>query len=61
MAASSTSEHDLNLLSLPITHLIAAQMRGEVTAVEIVECYLRRAEQIHTATNCFTCWVPEAL
>ncbi|MAV27245.1 MAG: hypothetical protein CMQ05_14210 [Gammaproteobacteria bacterium] len=61
MANPSSTEKDMRLLSLPITHLIAAQVRGDVTAVEIVECYLRRAEQIHTATNCFTCWVPEAL
>lgn len=52
---------DEELLNLPITHLVACQIRGEVTAVEIVECYLRRAEQIHAATNCFTCMVPDAL
>jgi fatty acid amide hydrolase len=52
---------DEKLLALPITHLVQAQVRGDVSAVEIVECYLRRAEQIHAATNCFTCWVPEAL
>lgn len=52
---------DEKLLSMPITHLVQAQIRGDVSAVEIVQCYLRRAEQIHAATNCFTCWVPEAL
>jgi fatty acid amide hydrolase len=52
---------DETLLSMPITHLVAAQVRGDVSAVQIVECYLRRAEKIHAATNCFTCWVPEAL
>ncbi|MDA0339415.1 MAG: amidase family protein, partial [Proteobacteria bacterium] len=52
---------DEKLLSLPITHLVQAQIRGDVSAVEIVQCYLRRAEHIHAATNCFTCWVPEAL
>ena len=52
---------DERLLTLPITHLVAAQIRGEVSALQIVECYLRRARQIHAATNCFTCWVPEAL
>ena len=52
---------DETLLSMPITHLVAAQVRGDISAVEIVERYLRRAEQIYAATNCFTCWVPEAL
>jgi Asp-tRNA(Asn)/Glu-tRNA(Gln) amidotransferase A subunit family amidase len=52
---------DEKLLTMPITHLVQAQIRGEVSAVEIVQCYLRRAEQINEATNCFTCWVPEAL
>jgi fatty acid amide hydrolase len=52
---------DETLLALPITHLVQAQVRGDVSAVEIVQCYLRRAEQINAATNCFTCWVPEAL
>ena len=52
---------DGKLLTMPITHLVAAQVRGDVTALQIVECYLRRARQIHAATNCFTCWVPDAL
>ena len=56
-----TTLPDSKLLTLPIAHLIDAQVRGEVTAVEIVQCYLRRAEQIQAATNCFTCWVPDAL
>ena len=52
---------DETLLTLPITHLVQAQIRGDVSAVDIVACYLRRAEEVHAATNCFTCWVPEAM
>jgi fatty acid amide hydrolase len=61
MAGKNMVISDQKLLSMPITHLVAAQVRGDVTAVQIVECYLRRAREIDTATNCFTCWVPEAL
>lgn len=53
--------NDSQILAMPITHLVAAQIHGETTALEIVQCYLRRAAVIHTATNCFICWVPDVL
>ena len=52
---------DEQILSLPITHLVDLQIKKQLTAVRILKVYLKRAKEINEATNCYTCFVPEAM
>ena len=52
---------DEQILSLPITHLVDLQIKKQLTAVRILKVYLKRAKEINEATNCYTCFVPEAI
>ena len=56
-----TTIPDSTLLIQTIPQLIHLQTTHQITAVQILQCYLRRAHTVHQATNCFTCFVPEAL
>ena len=58
--ARTRTMQDADILRLPITRLVAAQARGELTAARILAAYVRRAREVDAACNCFTCWVPEA-
>ena len=48
------------LLELSASELVSAQLRGELSAVQILAAYKRRAAEVHAAANCLTCWVPDA-
>merc|ERR1719478_1133269 len=46
---------------MSVTELAGCIAKGELTAVKALQAYSKRAEQIHKATNCLTCWVPTAM
>ena len=49
---------DATLLTLTIPQLITLQVQHQVTAVHLLTLYIKRAKQLHAATNCITCFVP---
>ena len=58
--SATTSRADEAIIRLSISDLAASIAAGKLSATVVLGAYKRRAEVVHTATNCVACWVEGA-